>query len=257
MSTLNIRRTPGPGIRKRTAWPRWIRAAAAALAILFIPMPTPAAGQVIRGRVVDAESGAAIPLARVTVSGSGQRTTRMFSDAEGRFAFPLRRGGSVRVRVTRAGYAETRTGALRVGAQDTVDVDVRVSAVAHRLDPVTVSARRRRLKADGRFYETVDSVNARAHVVGQSRSVRARGSFPTPDLCYHLSGNADRTQSVITLTVQARGKRELCDGAGGGFVYDVTVSRLPPGVYTVRVLHAFQGEGRPPAQVEHTTVTVR
>lgn len=257
MSALIIPRNHGPALRKPAVWPRWIRAAVAALAILFIPIPTPASGQVIRGRVVDAESGAAIPLARVMVSGSGQRTTRMFTNADGRFSFPLRRGGAVRVRVTRAGYAETRTEALRVGPQDTVNVDVRVSAVAHRLDPVTVSARRRRLKADGRFYETVDSMNARAHVVGQSRSVRARGSFPTPDLCYHLSGNADRTQSIITVTVQARGKRELCAGAGGGFVYDVTVSRLPPGVYTVRVLHAFQGEGQPPAQVENTTVTVR
>lgn len=230
--------------------------AAAALVILCIPIPTPAAGQVIRGRVVDAASGAPVAVARVVVTGSGQRAHRTTTAADGRFSIRLGRGGSFRVQVARAGYAETRTPPVTVGSHDTVDVDVRVAAVAHRLDPITVTGRRRRLNAVGVFYETPDSVNARASVVGQPRSLRVRGSFPTPNLCYHLSGNADRTQSIITLTIQARGKSEFCAEAGGGFIYDVTVRRLPPGVYTVRVLHAFQDDVREPAMVLDTTVTV-
>lgn len=238
--------------------PAAVRAAVAALAILFMLAPGPAAGQVLRGRVIDAQSGAGVPLARVVVSGVSHRfTRRMFTAADGRFAFPLRRGGSYRVQVTRAGYAQTRTRALTVGPNDTVDVDVRVSTAAHRLEPITVTGRPRRLNAVGLFYETPDSVSARARAVGQPRSIRVRGSFPTPHLCYHLSGNADRRESLITLTVQARGKSELCAQATGGFVYDVTVRRLPPGTYALRVLHTFQDDALRPVMVLDTSVTVQ
>lgn len=232
--------------------------AVAALVIFFILVPRPVVGQVIQGRVVDAQSGAGVPLARVTVTGVSHRfNQRMFTNAEGRFSFPLRRGGSYRIQVTRAGYAQTRTPAYTVGADQTVSVDVRVSAVAHRLDAVTVTGRPRRLGVLGRFYETPDSVVGRVSVVAEPRRIRARGSFPTPHLCYHLSGNADRRASLITLTIQARGKSELCAAATGGFVYDVTVRRLPPGTYTLRVLHAFQDGVRAPAMVLDSTVTVQ
>lgn len=245
-------------IRRRLHACLAVPAAVAALVICFILVPSPAAGQVIRGRVIDAQSGAGVPLARVVVSGLDHRfTRRMFTAADGRFSFPLRRGGSFRVQVTRAGYAQARTGSLRVGPSDTVDVDVRVSAAAHRLEPVTVTARPRRLRSLGVFYETPDTVYARASAVGQPRTIRVRGSFPTPHLCYHLSGNADRRESLITLTIQARGKRELCAAAAGGFIYDVTVRRLPPGTYTLRVLHTFQDDALEPAMVLDTTVTVQ
>jgi hypothetical protein len=215
------------------AWSRLnaLRSVVAVLAILFALAPGPVMAQMIRGRVVDAQTGAGVELVRVAVSGGGLRTQRMFTTADGRFSFPLRRGGRFRV--------------------------VRVTAVAHRLDAVTVTGRPRRLKAHGRFYETTDSVNARVQVVGQRRSFRARGSFPTPHLCYHLSGNAHRVESVVTLTVQARGEAELCAAATGGFVYDVTVRRLPPGTYTVRVLYTFQDDVREPVMVLETTVGVR
>ncbi|HEX6369257.1 MAG TPA: carboxypeptidase-like regulatory domain-containing protein [Longimicrobium sp.] len=244
------------GILNPAARQRWIRAAAAALAILFIPIPTPAAAQVVRGRVVDAESGAAVALARVVVAGSGQRARRTTTTADGRFSVRLGRGGSFHVQVARAGYAETRTRALAVGPRDTVDVDVRVSAVAHRLDPVTVTARARPLRVIGVFNDISEFPYTRVSAVGQPRSVGVRGWFPTPNFCYHLSGNADRAGSVVTLTVQARATRELCEAGTGSFFYNVTVRRLPPGAYTFRVLHAFQDDVGPPAMVLDTTVTV-
>ena len=247
---------PRPALLKRAAWPSAIKAAVAALAILLIPIPTPAAGQVVRGRVVDAESGAAVELARVVVTGSGQRARRTTA-ADGRFSVRLRRGGSYRVQVARAGYAETGTRPLAVGPNDTVDVTVRVSAVAHRLDPVTVTARPRRLRVVGVFNEISEFPYTRVSAAGQRRSVGVRGWFPTPSFCYHLSGNADRTGSLITLTVQARATGELCEAATGSLFYNVMVHRLPPGSYTVRVLHAFQDDLRPPAMVLDTTITVR
>lgn len=247
---------PRAANQKRAGWRCALRAAVAALAILLTLVPSPVAGQMIRGRVVDAQSGAAVELARVVVSGGRQRSSRMSTVTDGRFAFPLRRGGSYRVQVSRTGYGEGRR-SVTVGPNDTVFVEVRVSANAHRLDPLTVTGRARRLKVLGRFYETPDTVLARVNVVGQRRSIRARGSFPTPHLCYHLSGNAHRVESVITLTVQARGNRELCQAVGGGFVYDVSVRRLPPGTYTVRVLYTFQDDVQEPAVVLDTTVAVQ
>jgi hypothetical protein len=237
-------------------WPSALRAAAAALAILFIP--TPAAAQVIRGRVVDAQSGAGVPMARVVVTGVSRRyTRRMFTAADGRFAFPLRRGGSFQVRVTRAGYGEARTRSLGVGPNDTVDVDVPVTAAAHRLDPVTVTARARRLRVIGVYDEISEFPYTRVSAAGLTRSVGARGWFPTPDFCYHLAGNAERTGSVITLTVQARATGELCEAGTGSLFYNVTVRRLPPGVYTFRVLHAFRDDVAPPVMALDTTITVQ
>ena len=232
-------------------------AAVAALVILFIPVPSPAAGQVVRGRVLDAQSGAAVELARVVVSGTGQGSRRTITAADGRFSVRLRRGGSVRVQVARAGYGETRTRSLAVGARDTVDVDVRISAVALPLEPVTVTARARRLRVTGVFNEISDFPNARASAVGKPRSVGVRGWFPTPDFCHHLAGNADRRGSIITLTVQARATSGPCPEGTGSLFYNVTVGRLPPGAYTFRVLHAFLDDVGAPTMVLDTTVTVR
>lgn len=244
-------------VARRPAGSR-LRAAAAALFILLLSISTPAAGQVIRGRVVDAASGAGVPLARVVVSGVDHRfTRRMFTAADGRFAFPLRRGGSFRVQVTRAGYAQTRTRTLAVGPDETVDVDVRVSAAPHRLDPVTVTARPRRLRVTGVFNEISEFPYTRVTAVGQRRSVGVRGWFPTPNFCYHLSGNAQRAGSVITLTVQARARDGLCEAGTGSLFYNVVVRRLPPGVYTFRVLHAFQNDVAEPSLALDTTVTVQ
>jgi hypothetical protein len=236
-------------------WPGAIHVAVAALILFFLAIPTQAAGQVIRGRVVDAASGTAVPLARVAVTGGGQRT-RTTTAADGRFSVRLRRGGSFRVQVTRTGYVQGSTESVRVGAEETVDVVVRISTAPHRLDPVTVTGRPRRIKVVGRFYETLDSTTARVRVVGQARGVRAFGSIPAPGECHQLSGNAERTGSVVTLTVQGRPRSEPCDPLTGGFAYDVTLRTLPPGVYTLRVIHAFQDEARPPAMVLDTTVTV-
>lgn len=233
----------------------WMRAAAAALVVLWVPISTPAAAQVVRGRVVDAESGAAVALARVAVTGSGQRALRTTTAADGRFSVTLRRGGPFRVQVARAGYAETGR-ASTVGPNDTVDVEVRVAAVAHRLDPVTVTARRRRLRVVGVFDQISEFPHARVHAVAQRRSVGVRGWFPTPNFCYHLSGNAERTGSIITLTVQARATSEVCEAGSGSLFYNVMVRSLPPGAYTFRVLHAFQDDAAEPALVLDTTLTI-
>lgn len=234
-----------------------IRSAVAALAVVFILVPGSAAGQVIRGRVIDAQSGAGVPLARVVVTGVDQRfTRRMFTAADGRFAFPLRRGGSFRVQATRAGY-ETRTRAVTVGPNETVEVEVRVPAAAHRLDPVTVTGRPRPLRVTGVFNEISEFPYTRVSATGERRALGAQGWFPTPNFCYHLSGNADRAGSIITLTVQARATSEVCDAGTGSFFYKVRVRRLPPGVYTFRVLHAFENDVAEPAMVLDTTVTVR
>lgn len=247
---------PGGGIQRRGAGSIRVPAAAAALVLLFMLIPSPAAGQVVRGRVVDARSGAGVELAQVVVSGRGQRS-RTMTAADGRFSVRLRRGGSVRVQVARAGYGETRTRSLAVGPGDTVNVDVRITSVALPLDPVTVTARARRLRVTGVFNEISDFPDARASAVGKARSVGVRGWFPTPDFCHHLAGNAHREGAIVTLTVQARATAGPCPEGTGSLFYNVTVRRLPPGSYTFRVLHAFQDGVGEPSLVLDTTVTVR
>jgi hypothetical protein len=236
--------------------PGSIRAVVAALVILFIQITAPAAAQVVRGTVVDAESGAPVAMARVVVTGSGQGTRRMTTSADGRFSVRLRRGGPVRVQVARAGYAETGT-QVTVGPNDTASVSLRVSAVAHRLAPVTVTGRVRRLRVIGMFNEISEFPYTRVSAVGQPRSVGVRGWFPTPSFCHHLSGNADRTGSLITLTVQARATSEVCEPSTGSLFYNVTVRRLPPGPYTFRVLHTFQNDTAAPTMALDTTIVVR
>jgi hypothetical protein len=245
---------PRPAVLPAAAWPSAIRTAAAALIILCVLVPAPAAGQVIRGQVVDAASGAAVPLARVLVTGAGQRM-RTTTAADGRFSVRLRRGGSYRVQVTRAGYADG-TRSLTLGADETAAVDLRLAAAVHRLDPVTVTGRPRRIKVVGRFYETLDSASVRVRAVGRPRSIWAGGRWAAPGECYQLSGNAERTGQTVTLTVEARPRGEPCDPATGGFAYDVTLRGLPPGSYVLRVLHALQDGARPPAMVMDTMVTV-
>ena len=240
----------------RPAAIRAVRAAVAALAILLVPIATPAAAQMVRGTVVDAQSGAPVAMARVVVTGSGQGTRRATTSADGRFAVSLRRGGAVRVQVARAGYAETGT-SVTVGPDETVQVNVQVAAVAHRLEPVTVTGRPRRLRVIGIFNEISDFPYTRVSATGQPRSVGIRGWFPTPSFCHHLSGNADRRGSVITMTVQARPTSETCEPATGSLFYNVTVRRLPPGTYTLRVVHTFQNDAANPTMALDTTVTVR
>jgi len=230
---------------------------AAGLAV-FVSSPITAAGQVVAGRVIDAASGAGVPEAHVMVIGRDRRDA--LTSADGRFSVRVGGAGSYRVRVARAGYQETRTRRLTLGPDDTVAVEVRVRTAAVRLDPLTATARPRRLTVTGVFGN--EGYVGRAgppSAGGARRSILVTGTIPAPTPCYTTAGAARRTGSVVTLNVEARptGETAACPAMPLSFGYKATVRGLPPGSYTLQVVHTYRDRVWPPAMALDTTIIVQ
>jgi len=124
-------------------------------AALLLATPLPA--QRLRGKVIDAVTGAAVPAAAVRALVEGRDVGRARTAADGTFNFQLRVPGTVRIEAQRTGYGTTVTGDLPVGLRETVDVEVKISAEAITIEPLRVTARvapprRRSLERNG-FYD--------------------------------------------------------------------------------------------------------
>lgn len=227
-----------------------------------IAAPVPAVAQVIVGRVIDAATGGGVPRARVTVASVDHRETqRTLTGDNGHFTFVVRGGGSYRVRAGRTGYQDASTRELAVGADDTVAVELRAVPAPRRLDPVVATTPPRRLSING-VYEQADVTPAllatRTTGEGGRHNVTVRGAMLTPSACWRLSGGADRIGPLVTLAVNARPNGASCPpDAPGASTYKVTVRGIPPGTYTLRVLHTYRGEAFPPSLALDTSVTVR
>jgi len=238
----------------------------AMITLLGIPCacpPTPLAAQVIVGRVVDAASGSGVPRARVTAAGVGHGDSRRtLTAADGRFVVAVR-GGAYTVQVARTGYESARTRELVVGPGDTATVTIPLTASPRRLGAVTATTRPRRLPMSGVFtpvYPT-DSLLAaeRTRVEGGGGRVLVRGVMVTPTPCWRLAGAADRVGPLVTLNIQARLYYGGCPPeAPGASTYKVSLRGLPPGTYTVRVLHTYADERyQPSVALDSSGVVVR
>jgi len=239
---------------------RWIAPLLAALAITLCSSSS-AHAQVIAGRVVDAETGGGVARARVTIAGEGG-TRRAETGDDGRFAVDVR-GGSYDVQATRTGYQPARADAVAVAAGDTARVVLRVSPAPRQLASVTASTRPLRLPISGAFipaYPT-DSLLAaeRTRTEGGAGRVLVRGVMLTPTPCWRLAGGADRVGPLITLNIQARPSGERCPpDAVGATTYKVSLRRIPPGTYTVHVLHTYANDAvRPGVALDSAGVAVR
>ena len=104
-------------------------------------------GALLRGRVVDLQSGA--PVARVLVRVRNSNLSTL-SDTTGRFVFERVPVGDYRLHVEHIAYA-ANDAALRVGADD-LDALVRLTPAAIALQPIVVTAFSRRLEHVG-FYD--------------------------------------------------------------------------------------------------------
>jgi hypothetical protein len=104
--------------------------------------PLPAAAQIrLEGRVVDDATNLSIAGARVEIFDfTWQKLGQRVTDAQGGFAYPLRRPGSYHIRVGRTGYART-TPRLVTGAHSYINVEVRLKSDAVLMAPLTVVAR--------------------------------------------------------------------------------------------------------------------
>ncbi len=232
------------------------------VAVLFASLDSSAGAQVIEGRVIDATTQAGVPRAVVlmTEAEGGRVLRRVTTAPDGFFTVGVAGGGEVRLRVARVGYQETVTRPMTLPPDDTLDVTVRLSAVAMTLDPLAVSARPRRLDVRGVFRDRPwmpASSFPPATVKGERRGISVDGMMATPTPCYQLAGMADREGQVITLTVEARIKSWDCGETPGTFHYRVNVRGLPPGAYTFRVLHTYRGGVWDPSWAVQTPVAVR
>jgi hypothetical protein len=224
--------------------------------------PAPAAAQVIAGRVVDAQTGGGVAGARVTAAGVGHDDTRRtLTAADGRYAIEVR-GGSYRVQATRTGY-QPASDTVTVVPGDTSRVMLRLSPAPRQLAAVDATTRPRRLPMSGGFLQVypTDSLLAaeRTRVEGGRGRVLVRGVMVTPTPCWRLAGAADRVGPLITLNIQARLYYGGCPpDAAGASTYKVTLRGIPPGTYTVRVLHTYTDERYPPSvAIDSGGVTVR
>ncbi|HEV7586934.1 MAG TPA: TonB-dependent receptor, partial [Longimicrobium sp.] len=124
----------------------------------FLLAATPLAAQVVRGKVLDAATGAGVPEVAVRGrSADGHEVGRARTAADGSFRMQLRTAATVRIEAQRTGYQPTLTAELPVGLREAVEVEVRLSAAAVAIEPLRVTARvqpprRRSLELNG-FYD--------------------------------------------------------------------------------------------------------
>lgn len=142
--------------------------------LLSIPAATQAQTGAIAGRVVDTGEDRPIPGAEVALLGAeGEPIADAVSDAQGAFRFESLAPGTYRVRVSTLGRAETTSDVLRIAADSTVQVILRMAAEAVELDALSVEARRRQLNpALEAFYQRAESGRGGAFILREEIDMR-------------------------------------------------------------------------------------
>jgi hypothetical protein len=114
------------------------------LLLLLGILPSPLAAQFVAGRLLDQETGNALPGGTMTLlvrdSVRGVATT----DSTGGFSFRPSGPGQYRLRAERAGYLAALSPEIRIGVTDTLDVEFSLSQEIVVLDPIVVHGRRHR-----------------------------------------------------------------------------------------------------------------
>ncbi len=167
--------------------------------VSFLTTPTGLAGQVVVGRVLDAQSNSVVSTAQVLIwEPEAQWRRELVSDVGGRFTIALPAGGAYRMLVTALGYqsSDTIPVVLSPGEQLTVDVVLAIQALA--ISGLVVQTQgfelRHRASIDG-FRERLKS----AHRVGPARLLDSmdpvfRSAFSVGDLMKWFP--ADRSSCV-------------------------------------------------------------
>ena len=122
---------------------RWLRVVLPLL--LFAFPPTLIEGQVVRGRLVDDQSGDPIPTANVKLlrgTQGGEVISSFITDEFGEFLLASIGDGRVRLRADRIGYKEVTSPPFDLVRPDTLDVELRMAVEAVPLAPLTVVSER-------------------------------------------------------------------------------------------------------------------
>ena len=133
------------------------------------------------------------------------------------------------------------------------------SARVVELKALEVMAARGRLPVSGGFRQAMNRNAALATpptARAARRSIVVEGAMPTPSACWRLSGAGDRADSVIVLNIEAREWGIRCLDVVEAFTYKVTIRRLQPGTYHLRVIHSYRGAVVPSSMAVDTTITI-
>jgi len=101
----------------------------------------PAAGQLVRGRVLDDKTDRPLATATVTLMDvDGKAVSTYHTDSTGWFIFRAPRRAEYRMRAQMLGYTSATSPKVRIGPADSLDVELRLLVDAVLLAPLTVTA---------------------------------------------------------------------------------------------------------------------
>lgn len=119
--------------------------------------PAGVLAQVITGRVLEVVSDRPIPAASITLLADNRPLLSTESDSVGAFQVPVPRPGWYNLRVERLGYTSAISDSLQVGARESVEVAIRLSVTAIRLEPLLVVERRREIRPQSEFERRLEA----------------------------------------------------------------------------------------------------
>jgi hypothetical protein len=120
-------------------------------------IPAGSLAQIITGRVLEAGSDSPIRSATVTLVAATRSLLSTESDSAGNFRVAVPRPGWYSLRVERLGYASARSDTLEIGVRENVEVAIRLSVTAVRLEPLLVVERRSEIRPRSEFERRVEA----------------------------------------------------------------------------------------------------
>lgn len=115
--------------------------ALAVVAVLLIPLGANA--QVVRGQLLNGETGLPLEGAMIVLQGSSGEAGKVLSNAAGRFMIRAPGSGTYSLRAERIGHSTTTSDPFRVSTGDTVDIRLVAQVQAIELEGLEVSGERR------------------------------------------------------------------------------------------------------------------
>jgi hypothetical protein len=120
-------------------------------------LPAGALAQSIVGRVLEVDSDRPIADALVTLIADGRLLLSTESDSAGNFSMPVPRGGWYSLQIERLGYAPAVSDRLAVGTRENVEVTIRLSVTAIRLQPLLIVEHRSETRPASEFERRLES----------------------------------------------------------------------------------------------------
>lgn len=159
---------------------------------------SPAAGQVIRGSVVDSASGKPVGGAHVVVSvATGTTVGDTATGKDGLFTFHLPAAGDYVLRVTRPGYAARMTEPITVDSRFVAAVELRLAARPVALDTLTVVAQKVTVERQIPFLVDAGFYERRAKGIGHFLTRADLDQHPSDRLTYAFQGGCQACMSSV------------------------------------------------------------